>query len=230
MSIRRIKLWKAACGLADDYDVEGTEPRVCYRHFVKEKPAKKMDMNDVDWVPTLNLNGEFNEGELEEEHHEQENKILNCSIDQQSNTETGGIVSYVSLEDETENPDLCTMIYDHETGDVLIVEPERNNDAESEEQEPQPIQMDFETKSPKKRKINSKKSLSDKKKPKILNRDAPKESDEEVEQDPITTVVTNNQCCQTDLTMDRINELEMFWTENGPPRKSTRSRKQQLKK
>lgn len=60
VSIRRFTAWKEACKLSDDFEthIEGAEARVCSKHFVSGKPAKKMDMYDVDWVPSRCLNGE----------------------------------------------------------------------------------------------------------------------------------------------------------------------------
>lgn len=227
VSLRRINLWKKACNLPDDYDIEATEPRICYRHFEKKKPAKKMEMNDVDWVPSLNLNGESDVDEIEQINYEQENTIM---LNDQERSESGGIVSFVDLEDEIENQELCTMVYDQETGDVVFVEPERTKDEFEDQETNETKQMTLEsTKTPRKRKDDLRKTLSDKKKPKILNRDAPKESDEEPE--TVTTVVSHHQhqSCQTDLTMEHINEMEMFWDENCPTlRLRKRSRKQKL--
>lgn len=225
VSLRRIKLWKTACKLPDDYDIEATEPRICYRHFINEKPAKKMQMNDVDWVPTLNLEGESVEGEAENAENRQ--KILNSSIEQRTDVDGRSYLSLKTSDNNESNTGLCTMVIDQETGDVIFVEPEerdKNIDEISPEAKPQ-----------RKRKGNLRKSSTltvEKKKPKILNRDAPQESEDEVETTPVASVF-NHQSSQTDLTMKRIEQLEAFWKaqneveETTPTRKSGRNRRKQ---
>lgn len=271
VSLRRINLWKKACQLSEDYNIETQEPRVCERHFVSRKPAKKMEMNNTDWVPTINLNGEAEDGELDWEYSDQQEKpkkvsysqmeinqqektnLSQMEINQQENRkfwskkmeqleslEPAENVSYEALEEENDNPELCTMIYDEETGDMLIVEPDRIKDgAEEKPQAVKPIQKTPETKTPRKRKDDLGKSVTPKKKPKILNPEAPKEkpkilnpeapkeSDEEPEVSPIETEVTHcqDQACQTDLTMDRIKQMELVWNESVETRSTRRKQK-----
>lgn len=247
VSLRRINLWKKACQLSEDYNIEMQEPRVCERHFVNRKPAKKMEMNNADWVPTINLNGEAEDDELDWVEMENKTKKINFSqmeINQQENRkvwskkmeqlesleppEPAENESYEALEDGNDNPALCTMIYDEETGDMVIVEPDPIKEvAEEKPQEVKTIQKTPETKTPRKRKDNLRKSVTPKKKPKILNPEAPKESDEEPEVYPIETGVTHcqDQACQTDLTMDRIKQMEVVWNESVQSRSTRRKQK-----
>lgn len=210
VSIRRIKLWVEACGLPADFDPESNEARVCSRHFLGGKPAKKMEMNDIDWIPSLNLSGEYMEQELEEDEWMPQEKVVESGKEKVRKKSDGG-VSLVSLEKDDDN--VCTMMYDEKTGDLILMSK---------------LEENIEIKSPTTTQSHTTDS-SHKKKPKILNRDAPKDDDEAIlEELPMeTAIVTNDEGTQTEITMERLEELENFWNKNyQPPRKSVRNKKQ----
>ena len=55
LSIERQTWWISAISRDDLTEQILKNDRVCSRHFVSGKPAKKFDKFNVDWVPTLSL-------------------------------------------------------------------------------------------------------------------------------------------------------------------------------